>query len=48
MKYMLIMRADEQAAASFEDVDFEEMLETVGRFNEQLIQAGVLLAAEGL
>jgi hypothetical protein len=30
------------------EIDFETMLETVGRFNEELIEAGVLLAAEGL
>ena len=48
MKYMLIMRANDEAFASFQDVDFEEMLETMGRFNEELISSGVLLAAEGL
>ncbi len=48
MKYMLIMRADEQAAESFQNVDFEEMLTTIGKFNDEMIQAGVLLAAEGL
>jgi hypothetical protein len=30
------------------DFDLEEILEMVGRFNEELIRAGVLLAAEGL
>ena len=48
MKYMLIMRANDEAYAAFEDVDFNEMLETMGRFNEELIRAGVLVAAEGL
>ncbi|GIL24885.1 YciI family protein [Actinocatenispora comari] len=48
MKYMLIMRADDTALAQMGDVDFTEMLATVGRFNEELIRAGVLLAAEGL
>jgi hypothetical protein len=48
MKYMLIMRASDEAYASFADVDFQEMLETMGRYNEQLIDAGVLVAAEGL
>lgn len=46
-KYMLIMRP--QDGAEFDaDFDFNEMLETVGRFNDELIRAGVLLAAEGL
>lgn len=49
MKYMLIMRAtDESAYAGFADVDMDTMLETMGRFNDELISAGVLLAAEGL
>jgi hypothetical protein len=48
VKYMLIMRATDEAYASFEDVDFDQMLETMGRFNEEMISAGVLLAAEGL
>lgn len=47
-KYMLIMRATEESWAAFENVSFDEMLETIGRFNEELIRAGVLLAAEGL
>ncbi|MFC4908750.1 YciI family protein [Actinomadura gamaensis] len=48
MKYMMIMRATDEGYASMADVDFGEMLETVGRYNEELIRAGVLLAAEGL
>ncbi|MCP2340602.1 YciI family protein [Actinomadura rupiterrae] len=48
MKYMLIWRATDEGLASLANVDFEKMLETVGRFNEELIRAGVLLAAEGL
>ena len=48
MKYMLIMRGNDEAVASFADVDFEEMLEAMGRFNDELISSGVLVAAEGL
>src|SRR5580692_941797 len=48
MKYMLVMRATDEAYASMGNTDFNEMLEIVGKFNEELIQAGVLLAAEGL
>jgi hypothetical protein len=50
MKYMLIMRASDEAMAEFADADipFEEVLESMGRFNEEMISAGVLLAAEGL
>lgn len=48
MKYMLVMRATDEAYAGMGEVDFEKMLEIVGQFNEELIRAGVLLAAEGL
>jgi hypothetical protein len=48
MKYMLIMRGDDEAVASYADVAFEDMLEAMGRFNDELINAGVLVAAEGL
>lgn len=47
-KYMLIMRATDESLAKMMETPFEEMLETVGRFNEELIRAGVLVAAEGL
>jgi len=47
-KYMLILRPTEAAAAAFANVDFTEVLDAMGRFNDELIRAGVLLAAEGL
>ncbi|GAA1987843.1 YciI family protein [Isoptericola halotolerans] len=49
-KYMLIMRSTDEAEAAFAEsgIDFEAMLATMGRFNEEMIEAGVLLAAEGL
>ena len=48
MKYMLIMRATDEAYAAFQDVDFNEIIEAMGRFNNEMITAGVLVAAEGL
>lgn len=48
MKYMLIMRATDEAYAAMKDVDFEEVLTMMGKFNDELIRAGVLVAAEGL
>ena len=48
MKYMLIMRASDEALAAMEEVDFNEILDTMGRYNNELITAGVLVAAEGL
>jgi hypothetical protein len=47
-KYMLIMRSNDEALERMMTTDFTEMLEVVGRFNDELIRAGVLLAAEGL
>ncbi len=48
MKYMLIMRANDEAHDAFKDVDFDEIIESMGRFNHEMISAGVLVAAEGL
>ncbi|GLY14919.1 YciI family protein [Kineosporia rhizophila] len=47
-KYMLIMRASDEAHKAMENVSFDEILETMGRYNDELMKAGVLLAAEGL
>jgi hypothetical protein len=48
VKFMMIWRATDEAFANMGEFDFDKMLETVGRFNEEMIRAGVLLAAEGL
>ncbi|MDP9799462.1 hypothetical protein J2S43_007974 [Catenuloplanes nepalensis] len=47
-RYMLIMRGTDESMAAMGEAPFDQMLETMGRFNEELIQAGVLVAAEGL
>jgi hypothetical protein len=47
-KYMLIMRTTDATYEKFRDVDFSEILDTMGAFNDQLIKAGVLRSAEGL
>lgn len=47
-KYLLIMRNTDESLATMMSTPFEQMLETVSRFNEELIRAGVLVAAEGL
>jgi hypothetical protein len=47
-KYMLVMRPTDESFAQFADRDFTEILGEVGRYNDELIRAGVLLAAEGL
>jgi hypothetical protein len=49
-RYMLIMRVTPEAEAAFQDadIDFSEVIESMGRYNEELIKAGVMLAGEGL
>lgn len=47
-KYMLIMRPQAGAELFANDIPFEEIINQVGAFNEQLVDAGVLVAAEGL
>lgn len=49
MKYMLIMRnGDEAAIKEYENTDFEEIINAMGRYNEEMMKAGVLLDGEGL
>ncbi|MFZ2174722.1 MAG: YciI family protein [Rhodococcus sp. (in: high G+C Gram-positive bacteria)] len=48
MKYMLVMRATDQAIEGSADANFDEIVTAMGRYNESLIKAGVLLAGEGL
>ncbi|MFD6178819.1 MULTISPECIES: YciI family protein [unclassified Isoptericola] len=49
-KYMLIMRSDDASQRAFQEsgLSFDDMLERMGRYNDALIEAGVLVAAEGL
>lgn len=48
MKYMLIMRATDETFEAYQDADFNEIIASMGRFNDELVRAGVLVAAEGL
>jgi len=48
MKYMLIMRQTDESMAQRGNIPFDEIMDAIGRFNDELIRAGVLLAAEGL
>lgn len=49
-RYMLIMRSTPEAEAAMAalDIDFNEIIAQMGRYNEELIKAGVMLAGEGL
>ena len=46
MRFMVIMKADEDTEAGV--LPGTEILEAMGKYNEELVKAGVLLAAEGL
>jgi len=48
MKYMLIMRSNDEAKAAYEEMDFEAVINAMGAYNESMINAGVLAAGEGL
>src|SRR5688572_32338245 len=48
MKYMLIMRSNEAAVEAYKEMDFEQVINAMGAYNESMIKAGVLLAGEGL
>jgi hypothetical protein len=48
MKYMLIMRATDAALEASKDLDFEEIINAMGAYNESMMKAGVLIAGEGL
>lgn len=48
MKYMLIMRATEEAVEASKQMDFEEIFNAMGAYNESLMKAGVMIAGEGL
>src|SRR6201993_4489124 len=49
-RYMLIMRSTPEAEKLMaeQNIDFNEIIESMGRYNEELIKAGVMLAGEGL
>jgi hypothetical protein len=49
-RYMMIMRSTPEAeqAMAEQNIDFNEVIAAMGRYNEELIKAGVMLAGEGL
>lgn len=46
MRVMVIVKANEQSEAG--EMPSEQVLADMGKFNEQLVKAGVMLAGEGL
>ncbi len=47
-KYMLIMRTTDEALAASKEVDFEEIINRMGAYNEALMDAGVMAGGDGL
>ncbi|WP_067838827.1 YciI family protein [Nocardia lijiangensis] len=48
MKYMLIMRSTDEALEAAKNMPFEEIIESMGKYNEALMKAGVVVGGEGL
>jgi hypothetical protein len=48
MKYMLIMRSNQAAAEAYKDLDFEQVINAMGEYNDAMIKAGVMLDGQGL
>lgn len=46
-KYMLIMR-NSGSVESFEDMDFEAVINAMGAYNEAMTNAGILIGGDGL
>ncbi len=46
MRFMVLVKADEQSEAGV--LPTREVVEAMGRYNDELVKAGVLLAGEGL
>ena len=46
MRFMVIVKADKNSEAGV--MPSREILTAMGKFNEQLVKAGVMLAGEGL
>ncbi len=47
-KYMLIMRSTQAAIEASADLDFTEIINAMGAYNESLMEAGVMIGGEGL
>jgi hypothetical protein len=46
MRFMILLKADENTEAGV--MPSEELLAEMGKYNEEMVKAGVLLAGEGL
>ena len=48
MKFMLIMRGTDEAYAEYKKIPFDQIINHMGAYNEAMMNAGVLVAGEGL
>jgi len=48
MRFMAIVKATKESEAGVFPAEMEKLLEDMGKFNEEMARAGVLLAGEGL
>ena len=46
MRYMVLVKASPESEAG--EMPSTELLEEMGKYNEELVEAGVMLAGEGL
>lgn len=47
-KFMLIMRGTDAAKDAYEQTDFAEVIAAMGRYNESMLKAGVMVGGDGL
>lgn len=47
-KFMLIMRATDEAVAAYNEIPFEEVIAKMGAYNESMLKAGVMVGGDGL
>jgi hypothetical protein len=45
---MLMMKSTPEAVEASKEVPFEQIIEAMGKYNEELVKAGVMLSGEGL
>lgn len=48
MQYMLIMRSNDEAVEAYEEIPFEQVIEAMGKYNQSMMEAGVMIGGEGL
>lgn len=48
MKHMLIMRASQEGADNYAEMDFEAVINAMGAYNESMMAAGVMVSGDGL